>query len=390
MNFQQVYNRKDTNSVKWDNLSEVFKADDIIPLWIADMDFKAPNEVNDAIIRRAKHGIYGYTMVNDKTKKLILNWLKNRHQWHVSKDVITFSPNVIMGLHHAIQSFTEQEDKIMIQTPVYTPFFNIIKNNKRHMIENPLIYENHTYKIDFNLFEEQLKQGVKAFIMCSPHNPVGRVWKKSELTKIAELCVKYNVLILSDEIHADLVFEGNKHIPIASLSEEIAHQTITFMSPTKTFNLAGLQASYMIVYDKKKQSKMQQALTNSGAGMLNTMGLTALESAYEYGESWLNELMKVINHNKRVVENVIKNKLNDKLSVVASEGTYLLWIDCQQLQMDDHQLQQFMVEKAKVGLNRGISYGKDGSQFMRMNIACPTKTVEQAMEQIVSAIRLLT
>src|SRR5690625_4322010 len=158
MNFQQVYNRKDTNSVKWDNLSEVFKTDDIIPLWIADMDFKAPNEVNDAIIRRAKHGIYGYTMVNDKTKKLILNWLKNRHQWHVSKDVITFSPNVIMGLHHAIQSFTEQEDKIMIQTPVYTPFFNIIKNNKRHMIENHLIYENHTYKINNNLFTEKDRQ----------------------------------------------------------------------------------------------------------------------------------------------------------------------------------------------------------------------------------------
>src|SRR5690625_5252059 len=272
MNFQKIYNRRNTNSVKWDGMYEFFNEEDIIPLWIADMDFKAPSEVNEAIIERAKHGIYGYTMVTDKTKNLIINWLYKRHQWQVDHAIITFSPNVIMGIHHAIQSFTNKDDKIIIQTPVYTPFFNLIKNNDRQVIENPLIYKNHTYKIDFDLFEEQLKQGVKAFIMCSPHNPVGRVWKKSELTKIAELCLKYNVLILSDEIHADLVFEGIKHIPIASLSDEIAKQTITCMSPTKTFNLAGLQASYMVIYDKKKHAKIQQSLSNSGAGMLNTMG----------------------------------------------------------------------------------------------------------------------
>ncbi len=386
MGFQQIYNRKGTNSVKWDNLSTVFKKEDVLPLWIADMDFKAPNAVNEAIIERARHGIYGYTMVNEHTKNIVQNWLQKRHQWKIDHQWLTFSPNVIMGIHTAIQTLTKKDDKILIQTPVYTPFFNLINNGDRKIVENPLLYKNGTYSIDYDLFEKQLQQGVKAFIMCSPHNPVGRVWSRSELMKIGELCVKYNVFIFSDEIHADLVFKDNKHIPIASLSDDIAEKTITFMSPTKTFNLAGLQASFIISRDKGKQLKIQNSLANAGAGMLNTMGQIAMEVAYQHGEQWLSELLEVISKNKLLVEQTIDKEIKEKISIVASEGTYLLWLDCRNLNMNDDQLQQFMVEKAKVGLNRGIAYGKDGSQFMRMNIACPTNIVKKAMSQIVSAI----
>src|SRR5690625_2862903 len=244
--FQIIYDRKNTHSFKWDHVKTIFNTDDILPMWVADMDFKAPQAVNDALKERAEHGIYGYTIINDRIKKLVTNWVQKKHLWKIDSDWLSFSPGVITSLHIAIQSFTNENDKILLQTPVYTPFFNIIRNGKRQVVENSLRFNGEKYEIDFEDFEKKLQTGVKAFVLCSPHNPVGRVWTKEELSEMARLCLKYDVLILADEIHADLVFDGYSHIPIASLSDEIAEQTITCMSPTKTFNLAGLQASYMI------------------------------------------------------------------------------------------------------------------------------------------------
>jgi len=389
MDFQQIYNRKQTNSLKWDHLKAVFQTDDIIPLWVADMDFKAPEEVNQALIERATHGIYGYTIITEEIKDIVTNWVKNRHNWQINNRWLTFSPSVLTSLHIAIQSFTNKNDKIMIQTPVYTPFFNLLKNGNREIIRNPLHFNGEKYEIDFEDFEGKLKQGVKAFILCSPHNPVGRVWKKWELTKMAELCLQYNVLILADEIHADLVLEGFKHTPIASLSNKIAQQTITFMSPTKTFNLAGLHASFIVTPDRNKQKVMEEQLAISGFSMLNTMGITALEAAYKQGEQWLNQLLKIVAENKKIACKMIAEQTNGRLKIIDSEGTYLLWMDCKNLGMNDKELHQFMIHEAKVGLNPGSSYGEEGNQFMRINIACPTAILKQGIQQIITAVNEL-
>lgn len=353
-------------------------------MWVADMDFQAPPAVNQAIKQRAEHGFYGYTVINDPIKNSVINWVKRRHQWDISKEMLSFSPGVLMSLHIAIQSFTNQHDKILIQTPIYNPFFNTIENGNRKIVKNSLVYKNGKYEIDFDDFEQKLKDGVKAFILCSPHNPVGRVWTKEELQKIGDLCLAYDVLILSDEIHADLIFENEQHIPIATLSEDIAEQTITFMSPTKTFNLAGLQASYIITQNKAKRTEINKQLRLNGFSMLNTIGVIALKAAYNESEQWLDNLLMTLEQHKQYVKNTLESNTN--LKVIDSEGTYLLWIDCQALNMDATDLQHFMLTKAKVGMNAGIDYGDEGAQFMRMNIACPKPLLEDGVKRIIEAI----
>lgn len=383
--FNQLVDRKTTKSYKWDAIRKVFKADDIIPMWVADMDFKVPEAVNKAIKERADHGIYGYTIIDQSVIDAVKNWVYNRYHWEINTSWLSFSPGVITSLRTAVEVFTNKGDKILIQTPVYPPFFQIIEGLEREIVKNPLELEDDYYKINFKDFEEKLKNGVKAFILCSPHNPVGRVWTKEELSEMARLCLKYDVLILSDEIHADLVYSGKRHTPIATLSEAIAEQTITFMSPTKTFNIAGLQASYVITPNKKNQLHIQQALEQKGHSMLNTIGIIALEAAYKSGHNWLEKLIEILSDHKDYVKSRLESETS--LKVIQSEGTYLLWIDCSSLNMDSTELQKFMIEKAKVGLNPGIAYGDEGAQFMRINIACPRQTLEEGIERMIQAVR---
>lgn len=384
--FNEVISRKNTRSVKWDMAGKVFQSEDVLPMWVADMDFQAPKEVNEALIKRAEHGIYGYTVIDDDVKNAVVNWLSDRHQWTIQPEWLTFSPGVVSSLHMAIEAFTEPGDKILIQTPVYTPFYTVIKAHGREMVKNPLIEKDQYFTIDFDDFEEKLKTGVKAFILCSPHNPVGRVWKKEELEEIARLCLKYDVMIFSDEIHADLVFPGEKHTPIASLSDEVLENTITCMAPSKTFNLAGLEASYVIAADAEKRKKLKNQFLKSGYnGLLNTMANTALEAAYTYGKPWLEELMQLLENHKNYVTEQLEAETN--LKVTRSEGTYLLWLDCTGLGLSGKELKQFMIEKAKVGLNAGLDYGDEGEQYMRMNIACPRATLEEGVNRIIDAVK---
>lgn len=384
--FNEVISRKNTRSVKWDMAGKVFQSEDVLPMWVADMDFQAPKEVNEALIKRAEHGIYGYTVIDDDVKNAVVNWLSDRHQWTIQPEWLTFSPGVVSSLHMAIEAFTEPGDKILIQTPVYTPFYTVIKAHGREMVKNPLIEKDQYFTIDFDDFEEKLKTGVKAFILCSPHNPVGRVWKKEELEEIARLCLKYDVMIFSDEIHADLVFPGEKHTPIASLSDEVLENTITCMAPSKTFNLAGLEASYVIAADAEKRKKLKKQFLKSGYnGLLNTMANTALEAAYTYGKPWLEELMQLLESHKNYVTEQLEAETN--LKVTRSEGTYLLWLDCTGLGLSGKELKQFMIEKARVGLNAGLDYGDEGEQYMRMNIACPRATLEEGVNRIIDAVK---
>lgn len=382
--FTKVHNRKVTHSLKWDQLNAVFQTDDVLPMWVADMDFKAPNVVNEALKQRAEHGFYGYTVINDKLKQKVVNWVADEHNWSTKIDSLVFSPGVIPSINSAIQIFTNPGDKILIQTPVYTPFFNLIKSNKREIIEQELIHKNNKYEIDFDDFEQKIKSGIKAFILCSPHNPVGRVWRRDELEKIAEICLANDVLIFSDEIHADLTLKNYQHIPIASLSEEVSKQTITFMSPTKTFNLAGLQISYIIAENNQMKTKLANELDRQGLNAMNTMGVVALDAVYPDGKPWLDDLLNVVEDNKNYV--VKRFEEETSLKVIDAEGTYLLWINCESLKLSDDELNKFFIKDAKVGLNRGSAYGKLGEQFMRMNIACPKELIIEGTNRIINAL----
>lgn len=384
--FDAVHERKNTKSVKWDQLEAIFGTNDVLPMWVADMDFKAPEAVNEALIERAKHGIYGYTVMDAGVKDSILNWLKDRHQWEINEEWLSFSPGVVTSLHIAVQAFTNPGDNIIIQTPVYTPFYNVIETHERNVVKNPLVFKDNSYHIDFEDFEQKIVDNkVKAFISCSPHNPACRVWTKEELEKMAKICLKHDVLIISDEIHADLVYPNVRHIPIASLSKEIGNQTITCMSPTKTFNLAGLQASYIVTPDPEKKKAIDQHLQKQSIDRLNTMGNIALEAAYTHGKEWLDELISILEGHKNYIKEMLETNTKE-LKVVDTEGTYLLWVDCSGLEMDADELKKFMIEKAKVGLNAGAGYGEEGNQFMRINMACPRATIEEGVKRIIDAV----
>jgi len=383
--------RTNTNSMKWDQVKEVFQTDlnDVLPMWVADMDFPAPKEVNNALIDRATHGIYGYTYIDESIKENVINWIAKRHLWSIQSQWITFSPSVITSLYIAISTFTQPGDKIVIQTPVYTPFFSTIKGPGREIIENPLRFDGTSYEMDYDDLEKKFQAGVKAIVFCSPHNPVGRVWRRDELERLAALAIKYDVLILSDEIHADLTFTNEQHIPIASLSDEVSSQTITFMSPTKTFNLAGLHISYVVTPNSRLRATMEKTLALQGFRMQNTMGIVALDAAYRHGEPWLNKLLTIVENNKQIAIRRLHEETDGKLTVIDSEGTYLLWINFAALNMSDIQLKHFLVNEARVGLNAGIDYGNAGKQFMRMNIACHEATLHKGVTRIVEAIRKL-
>lgn len=382
--FTKVHDRKVTHSLKWDLLNTFFQTDDVLPMWVADMDFKAPPVVNEAMKKRAEHGFYGYTVINDELKQKVSNWVRDEHNWTTSIDSLIFSPGVIPSINSAIQIFTNPGDKILIQTPVYTPFFNLIESNNREIIEQGLIHKDDKYEIDFDDFERKIKSGIKVFILCSPHNPVGRVWRKDELEKIAKICLANDVLIFADEIHADLALKNNKHIPIASLSKEVSEQTITFMSPTKTFNLAGLQISYIISENENMKTKLANELNRQGLNMMNTMGVVALDAVYPDAKPWLRELLSVVEENKNYVVKRLEEETS--LKVIDAEGTYLLWINCESLNLSDNALNDFFIKEAKVGLNRGSAYGKLGEQFMRMNIACPKEFIIEGTNRMINAI----
>ncbi len=382
--FTRVHDRKVTHSLKWDQLQTIFQTEDLLPMWVADMDFQAPDVVNKALKERAEHGFYGYTVINDELKQKVSNWVRDEHNWDTSINSLIFSPGVIPSINSAIEIFTNPHDKILIQTPVYTPFFNLIKTNNREVIEQELVLKNNKYEIDFADFERKIKSGVKVFILCSPHNPVGRVWQRDELEKMAEICLAHDVLIFADEIHADLTLKNHTHIPFASLSEKVSKQTITFMSPTKTFNLAGLQISYIITENNEMRTKLETELNRQGLNMMNTFGVVALEAVYPQAKPWLKDLLEIVEENKDYV--IRRLETETSLSVIDAEGTYLLWINCESLGLSADELNDFFIKEAKVGLNRGSSYGEPGNQFMRMNIACPKELIVEGTNRIIHAI----
>lgn len=387
-NFDESINRLGTSSVKWDYLERVFGNKEVLPLWVADMDFETSQPVIDAVVKRAQHGIYGYTEKPASFYASIADWMKKRHGWHISNEWITVCPGVVPALCFSMLSFTEPDDKVLLQSPVYPPFFSSIKDNGRIVVNNQLRQENGKYVMDFEDLEAKLGSGVKVMLLCSPHNPVGRVWSKEELRKVGELCARYNVIIISDEIHSDLIYSNFNHIPAASISEELAARTVTCIAPSKTFNIAGLSTSAVIIPDKGLRHKFNSTIKRLGIGMSNLFGITALEAAYINGEEWLNQVLAYMENNIDYLVHYFSTRI-PQIKVSKPQGTYLVWLDCRELGMDQKDLVNFFINKARVGLNDGAAFGAGGEGFMRMNIACPRSFLEEALKRIEQAVSSL-
>lgn len=385
--FDQPIERRHTNSFKWDALEKVYNlqdASDILPMWVADMDFAAPQAVRQALANYLEHAVFGYSFINDEVKDSIVDWLQTRHQWQIEKETILFRQGVIPAIANVLTALTNPGDKVLVSTPIYPPFFNVPKNNGREVITCPLVEENGTFVYDFEAFEKALAQGVKVYILCNPHNPGGYVWHEDTLKEIVRLCAKYDVLILSDEIHADLMLDDAIHTPIAKVAGDEIDRIITCMAPTKTFNLAGIQVAYMVVTDKKKRAQLEAVITASGHGSLNNFAPIALHAAYTEGKQWLDELLIYVSKNMDYVISELGQLPGIRIS--KPKGTYLLWIDYRALGIEEKEMMKRLLEIGRLALEPGTKYGAEGNGFLRMNVACSLDLVKDGVERFKKAL----
>jgi len=384
-NFDKIIDRKNTKCYKWDYNKEIFGKKDLLSMWVADMDFQAPPEVLNVLRKRVDHGVFGYTGLVDSFYSSIIDWMDKRFKWKINKNWIVVTPGIVPAINFAIQTYTEKNDKILVQTPVYYPFFTSIKNNDRTLVVSELKLVNEHYEMDFEDLDNKLADNVKMMILCSPHNPVSRVWKLNELQQISELCLKHNVLLISDEIHSDIIFSENRHIPIPTISKEIANNSLTMFAPSKTFNVAGLSLSFVIIPKKNIRVKFQKTLLNMGLHGGNVFGIEALEASYRYGQKWLDELLTSLEDNYNFVCDFLLKKI-PLIKPIKMDGTYLLWLDCREMELSQKELVNFFINKAGLAFNDGSKFGKGGEGFMRMNLGCSRKLIEKALIQLESAV----
>ena len=387
-NFDEVIDRSQTDSTKWRKLRDQYNEPDLLPMWVADMDFKVAEPISNALEKRANHGIFGYVYPHESFYLTFIDWVQKRHGWKIEKDWILVLPGVISGLNLSARVLAKEGENMILQSPVYPPFYRVIENNHRNVIDNPLVLNDGKYEIDFDDLENKIDSNTKALLFCSPHNPVGRVWKKDELIKLSRICLQHQIIMVSDEIHSDLIYPDNTHIPLASLSHEIAQQTVTLMAPSKTFNIAGLATSVAIIPDAELRKKYQQEMVEMAISSHSTFGTLAFETAYSQGEEWLEELLCYLNKNKKRVAEFLEEELRD-VHVIDAEGTYLLWLDFRKLEKSHDQIRQSLIHHGKVALNSGLDFGQQGACFFRMNIACPRSTLEEGLSRIKKAVLYL-
>lgn len=385
-NFDEEINRKNTNCLKYDFAVERGKQEGILPLWVADMDFRTAPEIIDALVKEAQHGIFGYSEVKKDYFDALHHWFLTHFNWEVRREWLIKTPGVVFAIAQAVKAFTEEGDSVLLCQPVYYPFMECILDNKRKLVNSQLVYEDGKYSIDFGDFERKIIENhVKLFLLCSPHNPVGRVWSREELTRVGEICLKHQVVVLSDEIHCDFTYEGYTHTPFAGISEEFAANSVICTAPSKTFNLAGLQVSNIFIPDEKKRKLFKKAVDASGYSQLNVMGLVAAKAAYTYGEEWLCELKEYLKGNLAFVREFLRENL-PQIKLVEPQGTYLIWLDLSGLSLTLRELEELVSQKANLWLDGGYIFGKETEQFQRINIACTRRTLEQALTQLKAAV----
>lgn len=385
-NFDEVVDRNNTSCVKWDFAEQYFEAKDLLPMWVADMDFKTPGFIVDAVKKRAEHEIYGYTVRPDGYYSSMINWIDKKHNWKIEKDWIIFSPGIVPAVNMAVMAFTNPGDKIIVQPPVYFPFFSAVKDNGRQLVYNQLKLNNGRYDMDFDDLEKQIDNRTKMIIISNPHNPGGSAWTKEELTQLGEICIKHNIILISDEIHSDLVIPPFKHTVAANISEEIADVTISMMAPSKTFNLAGMASSSVIISNPKLRNDFQVFLDRVHVGMGNLFGMVASEAAYTHGEEWLDQMLEYVKGNLDYMEAYINTNI-PQIKMMRPEATYMVWLDFSTFGFSDKELKEFVLQKAKLGLNDGPVFGPGGEGFQRMNVACPRSIVEEAMLRLKKAVK---
>lgn len=384
-NFDEIIDRRDTCAEKYKNLEKIYGCSDLIPLWVADMDFRTAEPIIDAIKERTENGIFGYTSRPDSYFDTVARFQKKRKNWDIDKELISYSLGVVPSICMITKELTSPEDKIIIQTPVYHPFYNAVKDAPRELLESPLKEIDGAFYMDYEDLEEKAKLGAKYILLCSPHNPVGRVWSREELLRLGNICIKYGIKVISDEIHSDLILWGNKHVPFAAISEEFREITITCFSASKTFNLAGLQSAIVVFPSVELKEQFDRAWARLHIECNNCFSMVATEAAFEQGEDWLEQLLKYIESNVTFVVEYLKTNISS-ITPVIPEGTYLVWLDCRKLGMNGEELNNFMVSKAGLALTTGTYFGKNGEGFMRMNVACPRAMLEKGLEQLKTAL----
>ncbi len=394
--FDQVCNRKNTDCLKWDMMEPIFGSGDLIPLWVADMDLPVAKPIIDALKKRVEHPFYGYSQAGTSVLNSVVERMKRKFNWNIKPEWIVFTPGVVPALHVAVRSLTHPGDEVILQEPTYHPFFPVVVNSGCKIVNNGLKMNNNRYEIDYKGLEEKFHSKsrsfqeagrIKTIIFCNPHNPIGRLWKRDEIINMGEIAINNGAVVISDEIHCEILFKDQKHTPFASISKKFEQNSIVCMSPSKTFNLAGLEVSTIIIPNKK----LRDNFINTRSGIVpnpNLFGYIALEAAYNHGDEWLEQVLDYLQKNLDYLKQYLENKIPN-IRVVDPEGTYLIWLDCRDLGMDNQTLSNFMKKKAKVGLEDGFIFGESGSGFMRMNIACSRSVLHEALNRIENAIDTL-
>lgn len=382
--FDREIPRTGTDSVKWDGRAGYFGTDEVTPMWVADMDFAAPQAVTDALLARAKHPVYGYTLFPEDLFESLIGWLQRWHGWQVEREWIVMAPGVVPSLHAAVLAFSQPGESVIVQPPVYFPFMSSVTETGRKLVLNPLKLEQGRYHFDLEHLEQCAAQGARLLMLCSPHNPVGRVWDRQELNDVLAIARRYDLVVLSDEIHADLIYPGNTHIPLATL-EGAADNVVTTVAPSKTFNIPGLGLSALVVPNPSHRAALGKAFGLLHVGASNPFSIAAFTAAYHHGAPWLEALMQYLAATRDAVQQFLQDRL-PQIRMIEPEGTYLVWLDCRSLGMSDKQLKDFFVREAGVGLSPGAVFGEGGSGFMRMNIGASRKLVMAALKHVAQAM----
>lgn len=395
-NFDQVYDRRNTGSAKWDSVRLVFGSDDVLPMWVADMDFPVAQPIVEAIKKRAEHEFYGYTQPGQGVIKAVVDRVQRKFNWRIKPEWVVFTPGVIPALHVAVRAFTHPGDEVILQEPVYYPFFPAVTSSGCQIVNSGLKLIDGRYEMDYEDLESKfhpragmrpIPSRVKAIVFCNPQNPIGRLWNKEEMTLMGQIVIRHGAIVISDEIHCEILFRGYKHTPFASISDEFEQNCIVCMAPSKTFNLPGLGASSIIIPNEQLRDEFTKTRVGIVPGQ-NVFGLTAMEAAYRFGDDWLEQLLDYLQGNLDVTIEYFDKRI-PKIRVIKPQGTYLVWLDCRELGKDDMALRSFMREKARVGLDDGFLFGSGGAGFQRMNIACPRAVLKEALSRIEAAVNSL-
>jgi cysteine-S-conjugate beta-lyase len=384
-NFDEIIDRRNTGAIKLERCKALYGSDDVLPLWVADMDFRTPDFIFEAIRERCEHPILGYSMPPKEFYPSLMNWIKEHHQWELKRTWIGFLPGIVPGLSFAVQSLTVPGDEVIVQPPVYYPFFHVVKNNNRVVINNPLKETNGRYEMDFDDLKSKITSKTRMLILCNPHNPGGRVWKNETLKQLADICTKHNIIVVSDEIHADMVLGDHKHIPFASISESAAQISLTFMAPSKTFNMPGLISSSYIIPNEELRKQFVDFLEASELIGGNIFAYAATVAAYEKGEEWRKQMLDYVQGNIDYVVDFLKTNI-PQIKPMIPEASFLVWLNCEELGMNTDELFEFFAKKAGLGLNKGTTFGHGGEYHLRLNVGCSRLILKKAMEQLSVAV----